>query len=78
VEFVERLGEFEIALELERRMLPDWMMRREKHAKAKSLAHGWNSCECIGIEWYAVTLTRRSRTCVDLSRGERRFSPRTS
>jgi len=40
VEFVERLGEFEIALELERGMLPDWMMRREEHAKAKSLAHG--------------------------------------
>src|SRR3981189_3527158 len=39
VKFVERLSEFEVALERELRMLPDWMMRREKHAEAKSLGH---------------------------------------
>jgi hypothetical protein len=39
VKLIEQLGEFEIALKLERRMLADRMMRREEHAKAESLCH---------------------------------------
>jgi hypothetical protein len=39
VKFIEQFGELEIALQLERRMLPDWMMRREEHAKSETLGH---------------------------------------
>jgi hypothetical protein len=39
VEVVEQLGEFEIALKLERGMLADRMMRREEHAKTETLIH---------------------------------------
>src|ERR1700733_1380353 len=39
VKLIEQFGEFEIALKLERRMLADRMMWREKHAKAESLCH---------------------------------------
>ncbi len=36
---VEQRGEFEIALQLEHRMLADRMMRREKNAKSKPVVH---------------------------------------
>ncbi len=39
VQFVEPRRQFEIALKLKRRMLADWMMRREEHAKAETLGH---------------------------------------
>ena len=48
VQLVEPLGEFEIALKLERGMLADRMMRREKHAKTETLGHNYSCC-CFRI-----------------------------